>query len=90
MGPRSSGGSSSLSANLSLSAVAPLLLAASFVGGASSLSADLTVGAAQVLLTLSDFDDTGLDVECAALLEASGNASISATNFYADSDRGWV
>ena len=39
------------------------------------------------LLALSDFDDTGLDVECAALLEASAPGT-SGNNFYRDSTRG--
>ena len=39
------------------------------------------------LLALSDFDDTGLDVETAALLEASAPGT-SGNNFYRDSTRG--
>ena len=38
-------------------------------------------------LALSDFDDTGLDVETAALLVASGPGT-SGNNFYRDSTRG--
>ena len=37
-------------------------------------------------MALSDFDDTGLDVETAALLEASGPGT-AGNNFYADSSR---
>ena len=38
-------------------------------------------------LALSDFDDSGLDVEAAALLEASAPGT-AGNNLYADSDRG--
>ena len=42
---------------------------------------------APVLLTLSDFNDTGLEVETAALLEASDTGALG-NNFYVDSSRG--
>ena len=62
-----------------------------FTGDAETINVSISVsdatGESGILLTLADSDDTGLDVECKALLVASAPGT-TGNNPYADTDRG--